>query len=151
VITFWLWLENQVFKQERQPESNVQMNLMANLRKPEYVFRPARIWHRIVGEFFNPPPEFSDVMLPWGYLIRVRPQESIGACIWRVGIYDVCVSDVCGASWILAKSPWMSAQMLEHMTSVIACRAGQHGKIISIEPHPELFDELRLMFLGGKT
>ena len=143
VITFWLWLENQVFKQARQPESSVRMKLIASLRKPEYVFRPARIWHRIVGEFLDPPPELADVMLPWGYLIRVRPQEAIGACIWRVGIYDVCVSE---CLWRLVGPGEVAVDVganIGHMTSVMAWRLGQHGKIISIEPHPELFEELR--------
>ena len=118
------------------------MKLIASLRKPEYVFRPARIWHRIVGEFLDPPPEFADVLLPWGHLIRVRPQEAIGACIWRVGIYDVCVSE---CLWRLMDPGDIAVDVganIGHMTSVMAWCAGQHGKIISIEPHPELFEEL---------
>lgn len=119
------------------------MKLIASLRKPEYVFHPARVWHRIVGEFLDPPPEFADVLLPWGHLIRVRPQEMIGACIWRVGIYDVCVSE---CLWRLMDPGEVAVDVganIGHMTSVMAWRAGQHGKIISIEPHPELFEELR--------
>ena len=119
------------------------MKLIASLRKPEYVFRPARIWHRIVGEFLDPPPEFADVMLPWGHLIRVRPQEAIGACIWRVGIYDICVSECLRRLMDPGDVALDVGANIGHMTSVMAWCAGPHGKIISIEPHPELFEELR--------
>lgn len=123
------------------------MKLIASLRKPEYVFHPARIWNRLVGEFLNPPPEFADVLLPWGHLIRVSPREAIGACIWRVGIYDVCVSE---CLWRLMDPGEVVVDVganIGHMTSVMAWRAGQHGKIISVEPHPELFEELRFNVL----
>jgi FkbM family methyltransferase len=118
------------------------MNLIASLRKPEYVFHPARIWNRIVNEFINPLPENADVLLPWGHLIRVRPREAIGACIWRVGIYDVCVSE---CLWRLMDPGEVAVDIganIGHMTSVMASRAGKQGKIISVEPHPELFEEL---------
>jgi FkbM family methyltransferase len=118
------------------------MKLIASLRKPEYVFHPARIWNRIVNEFINPLPENADVLLPWGHLIRVRPREAIGACIWRVGIYDVCVSE---CLWRLMDPGEVAVDIganIGHMTSVMASRAGKQGKIISVEPHPELFEEL---------
>ena len=118
------------------------MKLIASLRKPEYVFHPARIWNRLAGEFINPPPKIADVLLPWGHLIRVRPREAIGACIWRVGIYDVCVSE---CLWRLMDPGEVAVDVganIGHMTSVMAWRSGKQGKIISVEPHPELYEEL---------
>lgn len=114
------------------------MNIFSNFKKPEYVFRPAQIWRRLVREFSR-ARDVEMVMLPWGLPIQIRPGETIGSCIWRLGIYDLCVSE---CIWRLLDEGETSLDIganIGHMTALMAIRA---GRVIALEPHPDIFREL---------
>ena len=118
------------------------MNLIRNLGKPEYLFRPLQIVRRLNREF-SKTPEFADVHLPWGLDLRVKPAETIGSCVWRVGIYDLCVSE---CLWRLLEPGETALDVganIGHMTGLMARRLGQGGKVMAFEPHPDLFSALQ--------
>ena len=118
------------------------MDLLRSLHKPEYLFRPYQILRRLSREMMK-APEFADVMLPWGMSIRVRPNETIGSCIWRVGIYDLCVSE---CLWRLLDEGETALDVganIGHMPALMAKRLGSHGKVIALEPHPKIYEELK--------
>lgn len=117
------------------------MNILKSLGKPEYLFRPLQIVRRLNREF-RKAPEVADVHLPWGLDLRVNPAETIGSCVWRVGIYDLCVSE---CLWRLMKPGETAFDVganIGHMTGLMARRLGQRGKVMAFEPHPVLFAEL---------
>ena len=118
------------------------MDILASLRKPEYVFRPLQIVRRL-SRAFGKVPEAADVRLPWGLDLRVNPAETIGSCVWRVGIYDLCVSE---SLWRLLEPGETALDIganIGHMTGLMARRLGRHGKVMAFEPHPEIFKELQ--------
>lgn len=111
--------------------------------KPEYLFRPSQIWLRLTREFKQRVHIYEDVTLPWGLVIRVRPAEMIGSCIWRVGLYDLCVSETL---WRLIDPGDIAVDVganIGYMTSIMALRGGPLGRVIAFEPHPDVFAELK--------
>lgn len=118
------------------------MKVLKSLRKPEYVFRPAQIVRRLMRELGD-APQTADVDLPWGLRIRVRPGETIGSCIWRMGLYDLCVSE---CLWRLLDEGEIALDVganIGHMTSIMGLATGAGGKVFGFEPHPEIFEELK--------
>ncbi len=88
------------------------------------------------------PRDVERVRLPWGLPISIIPKETIGSCIWRAGVYDLCVSE---CLWRLCDPGEVALDIganIGHMTSIMALRLGSNGKLISLEPHPVLFGEL---------
>lgn len=110
--------------------------------KPEYVFRPAQVIRRLSREW-RAPEETEEVRLPWGLSIRVHPHETIGSCIWRTGVHDLIVTEVL---WRLLDEGEIAVDVganIGYMTGVMARRVGARGRVIAMEPHPEIFEMLR--------
>jgi FkbM family methyltransferase len=85
---------------------------------------------------------FEDVRLPWGISIRVRPNETIGSCIGRLGVYDLCLSE---CIWRLLDPRERAVDVganIGYMTGLMAVRTGSGGTVYAFEPHPEVFEEL---------
>lgn len=118
------------------------MEILKSLGKPEYLFRPIQVLRRLNREFRHVPERVS-VALPWGLDVQVRPRETIGSCVWRAGIYDLCT---CECLWRLLDPGEKALDVganFGHMTGLMARCVGQHGKVIAFEPHPEVFAELQ--------
>lgn len=114
------------------------------LNKPYYLFRPSQLARRIAGRLRprREPAQFVDVRLPWGSSIRVRPDETVGASIHKIGLLDLCVSE---AIWRLLDAGETAVDVganIGHMTSAMAIRVGPAGSVAAFEPHPEVFGEL---------
>lgn len=116
------------------------MEILGTLRKPEYIFRPSqairRLWRQAFWE------NSATVVLPWGASIKVNTRETIGSCIYRVGIYDLLVSE---ALWRLAEPGEVAMDVganIGHMTSLLVSRCGARGTVIAFEPHPHVFSQL---------
>jgi FkbM family methyltransferase len=118
------------------------MHILSLIRpKPEYVFRPAQIVRRITREFES-ANDYEDVMLPWNMPIRIRPREAIGSVIWRLGVYELAVSE---AIYRLVDPGELAIDVganFGYMTSIMASRVGATGTVLSFEPHPLTFNEL---------
>ncbi|MBA7531310.1 hypothetical protein ES705_23522 [subsurface metagenome] len=122
------------------------MNIFSSLKspRPENIFRPMKILRRLTREYSKSYNVIEEVTLPWGLKMRVRPYETIGSCIWRLGIDDLCVSE---SIWRLLDAVECSVDIgsnIGHMTSVIGTRVGQTGKVIAFEPHPWIYKELNV-------
>jgi FkbM family methyltransferase len=82
------------------------------------------------------------VKLPWGLRLRIDPRESIGSAVWRLGLYDLAVSE---ALWRLTSPGDLTVDVganLGHMAGILALRAGPAGRVLAFEPHPEVFADL---------
>jgi FkbM family methyltransferase len=117
------------------------------LLKPHYLFRPRQALQRLVHaqpprSAAGVPPEPVEVMLPWGLPLRVDPEEEVGRAIYRLGLYDLAVSE---ALWRLTDPGDLAVDVganLGHMTGLLALRAGPSGCVLAFEPHPAVFADL---------
>ncbi|MCS6814171.1 MAG: FkbM family methyltransferase [Cyanobacteria bacterium] len=116
--------------------------VLSNYLRPEYLFRPSQVWRRVLQKLHPHTEDFDQVLLPWGLPLQVRSLDFIGLHIRWFGVFDLCVSEVI---WRLLDSGDVGIDVganLGYMTSLMAARVGQTGRIVSVEPHPELYQEL---------
>src|SRR5947209_8761809 len=120
------------------------MNAHLLINKPYYLFRPSQLLRRLIRLLRQRRAvgEWEQAILPWGHRIRYRPAEMIGSSIARTGLYDLCVSETLYRLVGPADLAVDAGANIGHMTSLMADRVGLAGKVIAIEPHPELFAEL---------
>jgi FkbM family methyltransferase len=118
------------------------MNILSTLTRPEYLFQPSQIVRRILCELRPPRDEYEMVRLPWGAPIRIYPGESQGSCIRRTGVHDLVTNEVIWRLLDPGENAVDVGANIGHMTSVMAFRAGPQGKVVAVEPHPALFQEL---------
>jgi FkbM family methyltransferase len=117
------------------------MNFMQRINKPEYLYRPAQLIRRMT-QAVQPEPDAVEVVLPWGLRMRVRPGEDQGRALWRLGVYDLVVSE---ALWRLLDDGATAIDAganMGYMTGLMAARLGAGGAVLAFEPHPKLFAEL---------
>jgi FkbM family methyltransferase len=110
--------------------------------KPQYLFRPSQAARRLLQALRGGTPGSATVRLPWGLPLRIDPRESIGGAIWRLGLYDLAVSE---ALWRLTSPGALTVDVganLGHMAGILALRAGPAGRVLAFEPHPEVFADL---------
>jgi FkbM family methyltransferase len=109
--------------------------------KPEYVLQPRRLLRRVTAREVD--SEFVDIILPWGLPIRVRPEDALGRALGRLGVYDLAVSETL---WRLSDAGETVVDVganVGYTTAVVAGRLGRSGRVLCLEPHPEIFQELR--------
>jgi hypothetical protein len=81
-------------------------------------------------------------VLPWGIKIRIFSGEAIGHAIWTTGLYDLSVTEML---WRLIDPGDIAIDVganIGYMSSVMMQRVGPAGKVLSFEPHPELYQRL---------
>jgi FkbM family methyltransferase len=116
---------------------------LAGIGKAEYLFRPHQIARRLWREAEGRRQEVKIVRLPWGPEIAVNTADSIGWSLYTRAIYETHVTE---ALWRLVQpgdSVVDGGANIGYMTSVLAVRAGEAGKIYCFEPHPTVFDDLQ--------
>lgn len=114
------------------------MNLQT-LLKPEYIYRPKQLLQRLQRKNIVTEKR-QRVALPWNCDIEINVNETVGAAIWVLGIYDLPVSE---ALWRLIDSGECCVDAganIGYMTSIMAARTGTNGKVHSFEPHPLIAD-----------
>jgi FkbM family methyltransferase len=106
--------------------------------KPEYLFNPRQALRRLQQVLRPRPGKHEVVTLPWGAPLEVNVADSIGRAVWNLGVYELVVTE---ALWRLADPGETCADVganIGHMTSVLAARVGQAGRVVAFEPHPGL-------------
>jgi len=113
------------------------------LNKPEYWFRPGQLFQKLLFELGRYSSKFSGrVRLPWGIEISVNPHETIGKSLLTHGVYELAVSEFL---WRLTDPGDHCLDIganIGYVTSLLAAKAGQSGKVSSFEPHPQVFERL---------
>ena len=117
------------------------MRILDSLKKPEYIFRPSQLVHRLVR---RPPAgaAFATIQLPWGLPLTIRPDEMIGRRLWTLGVFELTVTE---ALWRWIDPGEVAVDVganLGYMTSVMASRAGAGGRVFAFEPHPDVHKDL---------
>ena len=119
-------------------------NFRDRINKPYYFFRPSQALKQMRRELsgYEPGTTYEQIDLPWGLSIRVSPLDMIGGAIFRTGVYDLCVSEVLWRLLDKSETAVDAGANIGHMTSVMAKRVAGSGKVLSFEPHPQVFQEL---------
>lgn len=119
------------------------MKILAAMKRPEYVFRPAQILRRLRFQLRAPRPGYRSVQLPWGLPIRVEPGEEMGSAICRAGVYELAICECISRLVDPGDLAVDAGANIGQMTSIMALRAGPRGKVVAVEPHPAIFADLQ--------
>jgi FkbM family methyltransferase len=122
----------------------INVNLVEVLNKPEYWFRPLRIFSKI--RFLARRRHWDDlvpVRLPWGDVLYANAAEAIGRSLATLGVYELAVSEVL---WRLVDAGDICLDIganIGYMTSLLSARTGDGGRVFAFEPHPKIFGRLK--------
>lgn len=120
------------------------MQIPNYLNRPEYIFRPIQIQRRLLRSSNKETNKVEHILLPWGVTIKICPSsnEVVGRSLWLMGIYDLVVTEVL---WRLIESGETAIDVgasLGYMTTIMAKKVGNTGKVWCFEPNPEVYKEL---------
>ena len=110
-------------------------------RRPEFLFRPAQLFRRILWEIKSPKQNVY-VKLPWGLTMNVSPEDRIGSSIIKTGTYDTAVLECLYRLTDQGETCLDIGANYGLMTGLLARASGPNGKVISFEAHPEIAKEL---------
>lgn len=111
-------------------------------RRPEFLFRPAQLFRRILWEI-KPPKQILTIKLPWGLIIKVSPEDRIGASIIKTGTYDTAVLECLYRLTDQGETCLDIGANYGLMSGLLAKASGKNGQVISFEAHPEIANDLR--------
>jgi FkbM family methyltransferase len=128
--------------------------MLSSLLKPEYLYQPWRLIKRFISRRIPPHGKPADFVLSCGGLpLHVDSCDSISDAIATFGVYDLAVAEaivrltpVGGTAVDIGANV---GAMSGAMVYAIAARKNIHGangnlsgRVISIEPHPEIYANL---------
>lgn len=118
------------------------MNPLKIFLRPEYLFRPRQILHRLKRVYQVPKPSGETVLLPWGDSIKVFTNEIIGSGIWCYGVFDLIVGEAILRLLDKGETALDIGANIGQFSTLMARKVGLNGKVFSFEPHPDLYHEL---------
>jgi FkbM family methyltransferase len=124
------------------------VRMLGSILKPHYLYRPRQAGRRLLQALSRSLPASALVTLPWGLPLRVDATEDVGGSIWRLGLYDLAVSETL---WRLLAPGDLAVDVganIGYMSSIMALRAGPSGRVLAFEPHPMVFRHLAGNVLG---
>jgi FkbM family methyltransferase len=113
------------------------------LAKPWYVWRPWQLVHRALVLVKSPRSEFGSLPVAWGTSLWANPAKTIGRSILTTGVYDLAVTEVLGRLISPGDTVIDAGANVGYMTVLAGIAAGKTGRVVSWEPHPELFRVLQ--------
>lgn len=108
------------------------------LNKPYYFLRPSQAIRRIVRAGSPVPAGLATAPLAWGGELEVFPSDAVGASIWRQGVFELAVSEALARLVDPGELALDVGANVGYMTSLMASRVGEGGRVIAFEPHPGL-------------
>jgi FkbM family methyltransferase len=124
--------------------------MLSNLLAPWYLLRPRRILRRIGVALYPPSPGYQELETCWGATIRADATKTIGWSILIAGIYDLCMSEVMYRLINPGDTVFDVGANVGYVTVLAAVAAGPSGRVLSFEPHPELFAVLEQNVSAGR-
>jgi FkbM family methyltransferase len=118
------------------------MNPLKAFTTPSYLFRPRQILVRLSRAFHKAAKEREIVKLPWGTHMLVRLDEAVGSKIWYSGVVELLVAEAISRLLDRSEVALDIGANIGQMTSLMRMLAGPGGRVLSFEPHPQLFAEL---------
>ena len=119
------------------------MPAVSGLLKPCYVYAPRVLIRRIGLMFGDGAQSLRNVTPPWGTLLEINPDETIGRELLRQNIFDIGMSET---AWRLLAPGAVAVDVganIGYTTSLFAMRCGVRGAVEAFEPHPRIVERLK--------
>lgn len=113
------------------------------LWKPWFVYQPSRLFRRILTIAKPPARGHVPLRTSWGEDVIADPASVIGRSILTTGVYDLAVSEALCRLISPGATVVDAGANIGYMTVLAGVMAGSGGKVLSFEPHPDLFAVLR--------
>jgi FkbM family methyltransferase len=117
--------------------------VLSVIAKPWYVWRPWQLVRRASVAFKPPRSGYTALPVAWGISVIADPAKMIGRSLFTTGIYDISVSEVLARLIKPGDTVVDAGANVGYMTLLAGVAAGSSGRVLSWEPHPELFAVLQ--------
>jgi FkbM family methyltransferase len=112
---------------------------VSRLWKPWFVCRPSQLARRTLAAVVPAPRGYVPLQTSWGASIVADPRRTIGRSIRTTGLYDIAVSETLARLISPGDTVVDAGANIGYMSVLAARAAGARGRVISFEPHPDLF------------
>jgi FkbM family methyltransferase len=117
--------------------------LLQRLWKPWFIYRPAQLVRRACATLRPRTHGFAPLRTSWGATVIADPTRTIGRSILTTGLYDLAVSEVLFRLISPRDTVVDAGANVGYMTLLAGHAAGPGGRVLSFEPHPDLFAVLK--------
>jgi FkbM family methyltransferase len=117
--------------------------VLHQLAKPWYVWRPWQLARRAQVALKPPRPGYAPLPVAWGISVIADPVKTIGRSLFTTGVYDLAVSEVLARLITSGATVVDAGANVGYMTLLAGVAAGQSGRVLAWEPHPELCSVLQ--------
>ncbi|HEX6429721.1 MAG TPA: FkbM family methyltransferase [Niastella sp.] len=114
-------------------------SIIHHIKRPEYYFRLHSVFKKL---FFKTGHDIINQKTPWGNLIEIDTNETIGNSIYSTRIYDLALSETL---WRLIEPGNFVLDVganIGFITSLCSYKTGPQGKVWSFEPNPKVIPRL---------
>lgn len=122
--------------------------MLQKVWKPWFVYRPSQVVRRVLAKRprhnGNTPLHAS-----WGADIIADPSRTIGYSILTTGLHDLAVTEALFRLISPGDTVVDAGANVGYMTVLAGIAAGRGGRVLSFEPHPELFAVLERNVAGA--
>jgi FkbM family methyltransferase len=98
---------------------------------------------RTTASILAPPRGYTPLRTSWGVPIIADPRRTIGHSILTTGLFDIAVSEALARLISPGDTVVDAGANVGYMTVLAGVAAGPGGRVLSFEPHPELFATLQ--------
>jgi hypothetical protein len=98
---------------------------------------------RAVSGRLQPSYGYTPLQTSWGTEVIADPSRTIGRSIVTTGLYDIAVSESLARLVAPGDTVVDAGANVGYMTVLAGVAAGPTGRILSFEPHPQLFEVLQ--------
>ncbi len=121
-------------------------NLKHYINRPEYIFRPWQIYHRLFGRNSSSTNKFQEIILPWQLSIKIPifTNDSLLKAISIYGIYDLVLTEVIWRLIEIGETAIDIGANIGYVTSIMSVKVGKTGRVWCFEPNPEVYKELTI-------
>lgn len=113
--------------------------MLQRLWKPWFIYRPAQLVRRACATLRSRTHGYSPLRTSWGADVIADPTRTIGHSILTTGLYDLAVSEVLFRLISPRDTVVDAGANVGYMTLLAGIAAGPGGRVLSFEPHPDLF------------
>lgn len=113
--------------------------MLGRLWKPWFVFRPTQLLRRAFVTANPPARGFVTLDTSWGVPVIADPSSVIGRSILTTGVYDLAVSEALFRLIDPGSTVVDAGANIGYMSVLAGIAAGPAGRVLSFEPHPDLF------------
>jgi len=117
---------------------------MCRALKPWFLYRPIQLIKRIIYSRQSSLPQSMSMRTSWGGLLTANPTRTIGNSILTTGLYELSVSEALFRLIRPGNFIVDAGANVGYMTLLAAKAASPGGRVLSFEPHPELFKTLEI-------